>query len=403
MRIKNIVIVCFFVSKCLCSVLADTNPFRIPEGMEMRVQFWVDVFTKYSIHQHVIHDADQPERIYRVVDATDLLPYSDATREEKAVYIESEMSKVISILKNLASVEVTADSLSGEEERLYRLFGDQPLRQAFSRAARNVRVQGGMKEKFLKGIVRSGRYWDEIQGILREAGLPEEIAFLPHVESSFNPHAHSKYGAAGIWQFTRTTGCLYRLTIHNEIDERRDPIRSTEAATELLKYNYQMLKSWPLAITAYNHGLGGIQRAVRRVGSKNLNTIIRKYRHRRFGFASKNFYAEFLAAIWVTRNALLYYGEFEIEPSWKYRTVTLPIDYPAEYILTAYNLSSEEFRRLNPALRPPVLRGDTMIPRGYEIRLPVSDEWPVQIVSRNPGETIANREEAQGIVPTNGL
>ena len=164
-----------------------------------------------------------------------------------------------------------------------------------------------------------------------------------------------------------------------------------------------MLKSWPLAITAYNHGLGGIQRAVRRVGSKNLNTIIDKYRHRRFGFASKNFYAEFLAAVWVSRNAMLYFGEFEIEPPWKYRTITLPIDYPADYLLAAYDLTSEELQRFNPALRPLVLRGETMIPKGYEIRLPVYDEWPVQIVSSNPEEKTVNREEEQGIVPTNGL
>ena len=90
-------------------------------------------------------------------------------------------------------------------------------------------------------------------------GLPTELAALPHVESSFNTYAYSKVGAAGMWQFMRGTGRRF-LRIDAAVDERLDPYRSTEAAASFLEQNYIVLGSWPLALTAYNHGAGGMKR-----------------------------------------------------------------------------------------------------------------------------------------------
>ncbi|MEJ2221529.1 MAG: lytic transglycosylase domain-containing protein [Desulfobacterales bacterium] len=156
---------------------------------------------------------------------------------------------------------------------------------------RNLRCQIGQKDPFRQGIIRSGAYLTEMKQIFHDAGLPEDLVYLPHVESSFNPEAYSKFGAAGMWQFTRSTGKSF-MTVSYAVDERRDPIISTRAAARLLKRNYKKLRNWPMAITAYNHGVTGMLRAKRRKG--DYETIFKEYRSRIFKFASRNFYSEFL-------------------------------------------------------------------------------------------------------------
>jgi len=367
----------------------ESNYFPIPADLEDQVTFWVDVFTRYSISQQIIHDADRPERVYRIVDLLDLQKVGEVTRGKREAFVESERSKVVSILKKLASGDVDAAHLSGEEARLYRLFGEKPSRNVLLRASKRVRVQGGMKEAFLDGIVRSGRYIDGIQEILDEHGLPEELAFLPHVESSFNPHARSKYGAVGIWQFTRSTGRYY-LKIRREVDERSDPVLSTEAAARLLKTNYQVLDSWPLAIMAYNYGLRGIQYAVRKIGTKDVEKVIRTYRSRRFGFASKNFYTEFLAAVQVAKSPETYFGDIELDPPLKFKTVILPVHQPLDSVLAAYEMTAETLKDLNPALRPTVFRKERMIPSGYRLRLPMPESVLATAESPNKQENEDN-------------
>src|SRR5205823_3111101 len=140
----------------------------------------------------------------------------------------------------------------------------------------NVHTQVGIKERFRQGIIRSGRYAEVFQEIFEKQGVPAEIALLPLVESSFENRARSNAGAAGIWQFTRGTGRLY-LNVNRKLDERLDPARATRAAARLLHDNYNALGSWPLAITAYNHGRAGMLRAQSEAGPEIAN-IIEQYR-----------------------------------------------------------------------------------------------------------------------------
>ena len=121
---------------------------------------------------------------------------------------------------------------------------------------------------------------------------------LLRVESSFNPRAFSKAGAAGLWQFTRGTGSDY-LAVNALIDERYDPYAATDAAARLLKDNYKALGSWPLALTAYNYGRAGMLRAVRNHGS--YEGIFTSYEGGSFKFAARNFYSEFIAAARVAK------------------------------------------------------------------------------------------------------
>jgi hypothetical protein len=175
--------------------------------------------------------------------------------------------------------------------------------EVLRRAAENIRVQQGLREKVDEGLHRAGKLLPRIVAILRQHEVPAELAALPMVESTFNPAAYSKAGAAGLWQFIRSTGKQYSL-ISRKRDDRRDPVRATEAAAHLLRSNYEALGSWPLAIVAYNHGHAGIRAASTVVGSTAIEDIVARYNGPRFGFASKNFYAEFLAALDVVHPLL---------------------------------------------------------------------------------------------------
>ena len=101
-----------------------------------------------------------------------------------------------------------------------------------------------------------------MRAVFRDQGMPDDLALLPHVESSFNVRAYSKYGAAGVWQFMRGTGRRF-MKVDYVVDESLDPITATRAAARLLRENYAILGTWPLALTAYNHGAAGMARAVR--------------------------------------------------------------------------------------------------------------------------------------------
>src|SRR5581483_9110796 len=192
--------------------------------------------------------------------------------------------------------------LSPEDERIKALWGSQATPERLREATDDIRFQLGQANRFKAGLVRSGTWQKDIAQALKEEGLPPELAALPLVESSYNPSAYSKVGAAGLWQFLRSTGRRF-LRIDSVVDERMDPFRETEAAAQLLDYNYRLLGSWPLAITAYNHGAEGVRRARDELGTDDIVRIVRDYHSPSFGFASRNFYVSFLAALAVSRDA----------------------------------------------------------------------------------------------------
>ncbi len=257
-------------------------------------------------------------------------------------------------------------------------------------AAENVRSQSGQKERFLAGVIKSGEYLGEIKNILQSYGLPPELAHLPHVESSFNYKAYSRIGAAGLWQFTRDTGKQY-LTVNNVIDERLDPIASTHAAAKYLAKSYQQLNNWPLAITSYNYGLAGMLRAVDEHTS--YESIFNNYKKGHFKFASKNFYAEFLAA----RNVAQYLEKTIDRPAAKatHRYLNLTVHADIRELARYYNIPVETLADLNPALRPPILKGEKRIPPGYKLRLPLLDKTP-QLAARARQPVPAQNEQRVG-------
>jgi membrane-bound lytic murein transglycosylase D len=151
-----------------------------------------------------------------------------------------------------------------------------------------------------------------------------------------------------------------------------DPFKSTDAAARLLRDNHRSVHTWPLAITSYNHGASGMRRAVQRLGTRDIDTIVRKYRSRTFGFASRNFYASFLAALEVDRNAARYFGPLQPDPPVEYALIEMPHFYPAGSLGSALGVDLATLREHNNALRPSVWTGSKHVPRGYALRVPAN-------------------------------
>jgi membrane-bound lytic murein transglycosylase D len=202
---------------------------------------------------------------------------------------------------------------------------------------------------------------------------------LPHVESSFDPTAYSKVGSAGLWQFMRSTGRRY-MRIDNDVDDRLDPFRSTEAAAQLLSYNYRLLGTWPLALTAYNHGAAGMRRAKEALGTDDIVQIVRHYKSPTFGFASRNFYVSFLAALEIDRNPDKYFGSFHHLPEAKFQEVPMPVVTRVSALERALKIDRATLRQLNPALTRAVWEGRRNVPRGYRLRLPAEGAQWTQIL-----------------------
>lgn len=337
--------------------------FPLPPGLHEQVEFWKKVFTRYSTSQVILHDSEHPTLIYEVMDLK--APWEGTRLQRRRMRLAKRGYE--RLLRELARSGHSRRK-DKKRERLRALFKPFKGRYSYRKAALNVRAQVGMRETFRESLIRSGLYIDHMRRIFRQMGLPEELTILPHVESGFRVRAFSAAGAAGIWQFTRGTGRLF-LRIDYAVDERLDPILSTFAAARLLKKNFQELGNWPLAVTAYNHGLEGVRRAVERTGTRDILQIINRYRGRGFGFASKNFYAEFLAALHISKNYRAYFGPLNPKKPWRYEEFRLP-DYVRVRTLTRrLGVPLKELRDMNPALRATVFRGRRLIPKGYPLRV----------------------------------
>jgi membrane-bound lytic murein transglycosylase D len=348
-----------------------TEVFPMPSEIAANAEFWRMVYADYPTNMVLMHDTEDLSIIYEVIElkglADSAVSSSTAYRQEWRK-LEGVKDEYRAIFTKLANRQLDLSNLSRREKRVVEIFGANADPNRLQRAAGSIRAQQGLKDRFHLGLQRSGLYRDFIEGVFSNHGLPEELIMLPHVESSFNYQAYSKVGAAGIWQFMRSTGRLF-MTINYDVDERLDPIRATEAAAKLLKLNYSELGSWPLAITAYNHGLNGMRRAKAQFGA-DFGRIYREYKSNSFGFASRNFYAEFLAALHVATNYENYFGAVHFHKPVEFVEMTTDHYLTVNSVLETYKIDREEFRKLNPALRPPVIHSQRRIPKGYTLRLP---------------------------------
>ncbi|MCK5148379.1 transglycosylase SLT domain-containing protein [bacterium] len=367
--IKYILFLLLFCSEL--PVGADNREvFPVPQGLELRVQFWVNIYSHFTLDQRVIHDRDKPERIYSVINLRDLYPTGRISYKMAAAAYNKEKKRIAALLIELGRGTIQHENMTAELKRLSGLFGPKASPDDFKRAARRIHIQRGAKESFAQGIERSGKYIAAMKRIFRIQDLAEDLVYLAHVESSFNPYARSSAGAVGIWQFTRRGGKQF-FKMGADLDQRRDPLMATAAAAVKLEGLYFHLGSWPLAITAYNVGRYGMERAARRVKSDDLATIISKYHHRNFGFSSTNFYCSFLAARQVASNPDRYFRSIDIDEPLCFRTQRTLSTLPIDSLARALSLNTDVLAALNPALSRTVRQNKRPVPCGYGLHIPV--------------------------------
>lgn len=316
----------------LCLLVLTGNPaialagnaelFPQPASLLPYVTFWKGVYTTYGVGDFILHDRDHIGLVYEVVRVDEHWNQGRAAKLAEPA-IRRLRAKYQGILTNLAK-GIPPEQLGDDGVRAAEAWGCPCQPEILRRAAANIRVQQGLKEKVDEGLERARVLMPRVLPILQQHDLPVELAAIPMVESTWNVKARSKVAAVGLWQFMRSTGRRY-LKITRRRDDRRDPIRATEGAAHLLRDNYVELGSWPLAIVAYNHGAGGMQRAQRAIGSQAIEEIIANYTGPRFGFASRNFYPEFLAALEVLQPLLPGYPQPRGSERLRPTTETVPV------------------------------------------------------------------------------
>ncbi len=356
------------------SVLGYTSDtFAVPPELRERVEFWKKIYTQYTSTQALLHDAEYPNVIYEVVDISDLvgdesIPYRKRVRS-LARFLKAKKEVIQAQLRQLQTLSANPVEIPVDLFPLFKQFEFIKDPDKFKAAAGRVRAQVGQRDRIVQGFLYGGRYYTRMMDIFAHENLPKELTRLTLVESAFNLAARSKVGASGVWQFMRSTGKLY-LTINRSIDERNDPLAATWAAAQLLKGNYQALGSWPLAITAYNHGREGMARAVRILATNDLSEIIHNYKARTFGFASSNFFSEFLAVLEVEREYRKYFGKLLVDPPIQFEEYTVGDNVKIDTVAEACKVKRETIVALNPAFTDWVVSGRGPIPKGYSVKVP---------------------------------
>ncbi len=353
------------------SAVSNIDP-RFPRypGLNAKIAFWRDVFGKYSELQSVIHSSERPDKVMAVLDfrgqALQLNKFQlDNLRRKEETAAKQRYEE---LLRSVHRKVNAPETMNYEERRLYEMYpgrdGDR-----FKTLFDTVRSQRGLKERTETALQTADRYLPLMERTFAGYGLPPHLTRLPIVESSFNVEAYSKSHAAGMWQFIPSSARIY-MRLDDVVDDRRDPWASTDAAARHLRDDYALLQDWPLAVTAYNHGRNGIARGLKSVDGTTLMDLIERSTHPRWGFAGKNYYAEFLAALDVEHDYRVRHKPARAKDPLAFEVVETRHYVPYETLRRLCGADDELFRRLNPAYRPEVIEGKLYVPPGHLIRVP---------------------------------
>jgi membrane-bound lytic murein transglycosylase D len=285
----------------------EQSTFKPPKNLEKAVAFWIRVYTEYQSNQGVLHDLENLGIVYEKLDFDFINKNESLTERQKSKarehYVDERKKATFASLIKISSG--APETELSEEDRAIKTIWEKEGGLAALKAGADMgrlRFQLGQSDRIKEAIYLSGRYLPMMEKIFKNEGLPMQLTRLVFVESSFNVLARSKVGASGLWQIM-PSAARGRLRMNRVIDLRNHPQEATELAAKMLRFNYEMLGAWPLAITGYNHGPYGVKRLVERNRTRDLGELIETGEGRRFGFASRNFFASFLAALEVESKA----------------------------------------------------------------------------------------------------
>lgn len=368
--------------------------FSCPDSLMPRVNFWIEVFSRWNTDTAVFHDKENPQRVYSVLNRR-----NGCRGSGKGGVIERERKRIKRNLRGLSQrlKSGKSDALSATQTHLNRLFvGETP--KEIAAAANRVRCQSGNRDRMAHALTQFHLYRPMILDALEKQSLTPELQYLPFVESAFNPKALSHVGAAGMWQIMPATGRRLGLVVNDRIDQRYDPRDATVAAALYFRNSVNDLTETafenghtvtakelnPFVITSYNYGVRGMQRAIKQVGL-DYERLLVEYKSPSFQTAVKNFYASFLAARHVAKHSEQFFGTIKPDQSdfpASFNTVKLWRATSAKRLIKQLKLNEVEFKRLNPAINQVVWRHKALIPKGYQIRLPFRDQGWKQAIAR---------------------
>lgn len=290
-------------------ILADykkliPSDFHISPYFSPFVNFWFGIYTRYSSDHIVIHDRDNLSIVYAVLDFSQI--EKQLNRNARSAVVQKiskeKAEEIASVLRMLARGQTDSRLSLSVLKILQKHSGPLPADsiergKILNLRANNIRTQTGQRDLIEAGVVRMLPYQHFFDETFARFNLPKQLIAIPFLESSFNTEAHSKVGALGIWQFMPLIASYFVPKRSPSLDYRNNPFVSSIAAMHLLRENKMILKSWDMAVTAYNSGTKHLLLARRQHGANQLEDVFVKYQNSHLGFASKNFYAEFLALV----------------------------------------------------------------------------------------------------------
>lgn len=305
-------------------------------------------------------------------------------KERDSEMFDTSSSRKLSKAQEIENLSI-GEVIRGEEPNTESLYDNS--RYDFPILV-NSRVEGwidyftgrgrGHMERYLE---RSSRYLPRMKEIFKKSGLPEDLVFLALIESGFNLRAKSRAKAVGPWQFMKATGKRYGLQIDSWIDERRDPIRSTQAAAAYLKDLYLMFESWYLAASAYNAGEYKILRAIEELKTNNYWRISETNMIRR---ETKDYIPKLISAAIIAKNPHKYgFKDLTYQEPLEFETVEVSKPVVLKELARVIDCSKDEILDLNPAF----IKGITPPTKeSFYVRVPVGTKVLVekQLASNSP-------------------
>jgi membrane-bound lytic murein transglycosylase D len=349
------------------------SDFKIPNYFKSNVFFWFSIYTQYSYSQIVIHDKLKLDLIYESVDFDYLRAIYSNTYLRFQAQNRLIEQRVDNIQRTLMSLAYGKEPESRLEKMVYRKVSSlYSIPQSkvkrfkfFSDLSHNIRTQTGQRNLISDGMKRSLPYLNFLNEQFRSFELPHEMLAISFLESSFNPRARSKANAVGAWQIMPIIAKKIMPYRKRFQDTRYNPAIASIAAFHLLKENFTILNRWDLAVTAYNSGTKHLLKAKRLLGSKfehSLENIFLHYDNDHHGFASKNFYSEFLALVHVLAYKEIIFDKIDFDtssfPSLNVYSTLCRIS--PKFIYGRYTSSSNNLKGLNTHL----LKANRSYPKG---------------------------------------
>ena len=296
--------------------------FDTPRGYPIR-QVYVDFLAE------IIDESNEIEALQR--------PFEEVFTPAEELFILPP----IDIVVDTSDIEETVDE-NGLPISDFPLVMNPTVEQFIA----TMSSQGEYHERIGVGLSRAGEYLPMIRAVLEASGLPLDLSYLPLIESAFSLKAYSRARAHGMWQFISSTGRHYGLEVGTLVDERRDPVRSTEAAAAFLSDLYGEFSDWYLALAAYNSGAGNVRRAIRKSGSRDFWTL-RQYLPRE----TRNYVPAFIASVIVAKDPDAFGFTTPQEQPWNYDSVDIPDALDLQFMASKSGIPLDELRELNPAIR----------------------------------------------------